>query len=236
MANEYSKSWFQIFMESKTPLETEKEVKFIMKHLPIEKYRRILDICCGYGRHSNVLAQSGYNVIGIDKDKGALAHAEGQANENAKYIQYDMRNIGALPYSFDAVICMWQSFGYFEQSVNINILKQVSNLLKEEGRFILDIYNKAYFENNIGTREFNKQGILITEKVEKQGNRFNVALSYNDSTNIADEFNWYLYSKNEIIDLCKNYGLVCNAACTWCDDGQPVTDSTPRMQLVFEKR
>lgn len=233
MANEYSKSWFEIFMDGKSRNETEREVNFLVRNLPINRYPRVLDVCCGYGRHANELAQKGYDIIGIERDACAIAHAKAHASKKAKYILCDMRDISSLQHSFDAIINMWQSFGYFDENENSNIIRQISDSLVEGGRFILDIYNKTFFINNLGRREFQKKDLLVTEDVKLIGNRFNTKLSYNN--NVTDEFNWYLYSKDEIISLCNTYGLVCKTACTWCDEGQVITDSTPRMQFIFEK-
>ncbi len=234
MANEYSKLWFEVFMKGKNVSDTEIEVNFLKKHLPISNYKKILDLCCGYGRHSNMLGKYGYNVLGIDRDEDALIKAEELSNKNVEYLSYDMRNIEKLPYSFDGIISMWHSFGYFNDEVNNSIIRQISSLLNKNGRFILDIYNKDFFEKNVGKREFTKENLLIKEEVKKEGNRFNVTLSY-DNTNIIDEFNWYLYSKDEITNLCKEYSLICKTACIWHDEGQAIDENAPRMQLVFEK-
>ncbi len=234
MANEYSKLWFEVFMKGKNVSDTEIEVNFLKKHLQISNYKKILDLCCGYGRHSNMLGKYGYNVLGIDRDEGALIKAKKSANKNVEYLSYDMRNIEKLPYSFDGIISMWHSFGYFNDEVNNSIIRQISSLLNKNGRFILDIYNKDFFEKNVGKREFTKENLLIKEEVKKEGNRFNVTLTY-DNTNTIDEFNWYLYSKDEITNLCKEYSLICKTACPWYDERQAIDENTPRMQLVFEK-
>lgn len=234
MANEYSKLWFEVFMKGKNVSDTEIEVNFLKKHLPMPNYKKILDLCCGYGRHSNMLGECGYNVLGIDRDEDALVKAEKLANKNVEYLPYDMRNIEKLPYSFDGIISMWHSFGYFNDEVNNSIIKQISSLLNKNGRFILDIYNKDFFEKNVGKREFTKENLLIKEEVKKEGNRFNVTLTY-DNTDAIDEFNWYLYSKDEITNLCKEYSLIYKTACPWYDEGQAIDENTPRMQLVFEK-
>ncbi|WP_461615051.1 class I SAM-dependent methyltransferase [Clostridium sp. Marseille-QA1073] len=133
-------------MKGKNVSDTEIEVNFLKKHLPISNYKKILDLCCGYGRHSNMLGEYGYNVLGIDRDEDALIKAEKSANKNVEYLSYDMRNIEKLPYSFDGIISMWHSFGYFNDDVNISIIKQISSLLNKNGRFILDIYNKDFLK------------------------------------------------------------------------------------------
>lgn len=235
MINRYSELWFKLFLNNKSAAETESEVSFLMRQLPISDYKSILDLCCGNGRHANALARNGYDVIGIDKNINALNMAEKSATANVRFIRQDMRDISALPQSFDAVICMWQSFGYFGEAENNNILMQIYKALNPQGRFILDIYNKSFFENHIGMREIEKQGIKITEEIEKQGDRFAVKVSYGN-TGIVDEFNWRLYAEDEMISVCEKCDFICRAACAWCTENMPVTNSSPRMQLVFQKK
>ena len=40
---------------------------------------RVLDVACGTGRHVQWLSEQGFEVTGIDRDAGALAAVEGQA-------------------------------------------------------------------------------------------------------------------------------------------------------------
>lgn len=235
MANEYSKKWFEIYMNNKSALETEEEAGFIMRNLPLSKYRKILDLCCGQGRHANILAKNGYKVAGIDRDKDALELASRLNTNEVKYFHHDMRDIKSLNQSFDAIISMWHSFGYFENEVNIDIIRQISESLTADGRFILDIYNKSYYENNIGISEVTKGGISIISKVERVGAMFNTRLSYENKEESIEEFSWYLYTKDEIVDLCERFGLILKIGCTWCDEKQSITDKTVRMQFVFEK-
>jgi 2-polyprenyl-3-methyl-5-hydroxy-6-metoxy-1,4-benzoquinol methylase len=73
---------------------------------------RILDLPCGYGRHSNALADRGYQVTGLDLDAEHLAKARESAR--ARFREGDMREIDAdLHGRFDAVINMFYSFGFF---------------------------------------------------------------------------------------------------------------------------
>jgi len=48
-----------------TPERTAAEIDFILSVLPLEAGDRILDIGCGFGRHSHELARRGFDVLGI---------------------------------------------------------------------------------------------------------------------------------------------------------------------------
>ncbi len=59
IANTYSPTWFELFMQPIQPVQTEAEAAFLMRHLPLPAYRSVLDLCCGWGRHAQVLAWHG---------------------------------------------------------------------------------------------------------------------------------------------------------------------------------
>ncbi len=73
--NAYSPGWFETFLLTYSPVQTEAEIAFISRHLPLPAYRNVLDLCCGTGRHSIPLAGLDYQVTGVDLNPHALAEA-----------------------------------------------------------------------------------------------------------------------------------------------------------------
>jgi 2-polyprenyl-3-methyl-5-hydroxy-6-metoxy-1,4-benzoquinol methylase len=75
VANSYSPTWFELFLE--TQPYTAEEVAFVARNLPDPSHHRILDVCCGPGRHARPLAEQGYEVDGnrltaqVDYDDGS---------------------------------------------------------------------------------------------------------------------------------------------------------------------
>ncbi len=57
--NAYSSLWFRLFMPLQTEESTRNDVAFLTRQLPLPRYRRVLDLCCGYGRHALGLAERG---------------------------------------------------------------------------------------------------------------------------------------------------------------------------------
>ena len=57
-----------------------------------------------------------------------------------------MRNLAALRVQFDAAICMWQSFGYFDEATNAQGLSDIAGLLRAGGRLILDVCHREFFK------------------------------------------------------------------------------------------
>src|SRR5439155_22236394 len=106
----------------------------------------------------------------------------------AKFAERDMRDLDRLNDSFDAVICMWQSFGYFDAATNASVLAQMSTRLRPGGRLVLDVYHRGFFEARQGVRTFQSNGIEVTETKRMTGDRLHVSLEY--ATGERDEFEW----------------------------------------------
>src|SRR5262245_25632504 len=163
MSNTYSTTWFDLFLQPIDPAQTEREADFVARWLPQPAYATVLDICCGQGRHARALARRGYRMTGVDLSAAALAAAGKESGDQVIYLQRDMRDLGGLLGAFDAAVCLWQSFGYFDAATNEQVLKQIGRKLRPGGRLVLDIYHREFFERNQGARRFERGGATVTE-------------------------------------------------------------------------
>jgi SAM-dependent methyltransferase len=119
-------------------------VDFLENALELNPPARILDLACGWGRHSRRLAERGYEVLGLDLSEVFLQKGRAAGAEGAAWVCGDMR---ALPFPagcFDAVICLWNSFGYFDEAGNRQVMREVSRLLVPGGGFLLDTTNRDF--------------------------------------------------------------------------------------------
>src|SRR5438128_2049859 len=75
-----------------------------------------LDLCCGPGRHSLVLAQKGFEVTAVDRSPFLLGKArERTAGSRIEFIEADMREFVRAG-AFDLILNLFTSFGYFENT------------------------------------------------------------------------------------------------------------------------
>lgn len=147
----YSSAWFRTFLKTVPVEQTEREVGFLRRVLPLPEYRLLVDLCCGEGRHTVALAKAGYDVTGVDLDAAALNIARRESvDRRVTFLRADMRDLRAVPAGGDAVICMWQSFGYFDADQNLAVLHGIRDLLRPRGRLVLDIYHRDFFEAHQG--------------------------------------------------------------------------------------
>ncbi len=140
---------------------TDLEAQFAIHALDIRPHHRVLDLCCGQGRHSIALAKTGLNVTGVDLSGEMLAIARKNATEelvspasggNAEgkggltLRQADMRQLpDEFAGQFNAVINMFSSFGYLESEADDQqVLHEVAKALKPGGKLLMDLLNREW--------------------------------------------------------------------------------------------
>lgn len=107
--------------------------------------KNVLDLCCGPGRHSIALAKRGLSITGVDRSRYLLSRAREQATADGvsvEWIESDMRAF-RRPESFDLVINLFTSFGYFEDDIeNRAVLANIHASLRPGGVFVMDTLGK----------------------------------------------------------------------------------------------
>ena len=92
----YKKGWTLDIQNMSWVEDTNRQVDFLIKQLQLKGTEKILDLACGFGRHSLEFARRGYDVTGIDITPVYIDYANEQAkkeNLNAKFICQDIRTI-----------------------------------------------------------------------------------------------------------------------------------------------
>jgi SAM-dependent methyltransferase len=232
--HDYSPEWYSIFLDTIAGPQTDTEVAFITRQLPLETHPRILDVCCGPGRHSNALARLGYNILGIDNNAEQIARATASAPSNATFHTHDMRDLTSLGGAFDGVINMWASFGYFDEATNERILCDMAQRLRIGGRAIIDVYNREHMRHIPASETADRNGVTVRTKRSWSGNRMRVVLTY--GTGAGDDFDWLMYTPMELRNVARRAGLEPVLACAWFNEEIPASADHARMQLVLERR
>jgi ubiquinone/menaquinone biosynthesis C-methylase UbiE len=229
--NSYSRLWFDTFLGRIDPAIVDREVAFLRRQLPARA--RVLDLCCGPGRHAHPLAATGFQMIGLDIDATALGTAR-RLSPNASFVHADMRAIPLGDNTVDATICMWQSFGHFDSRENEQILEEMARVTRPGGVLILDLYQRAFYASSEGEREIVRDGARIHERRMMTGNRLRVQLEYEPS-GFAEEFDWQLYTPAEIATLAGRFELRLLGSFAEFDESIAASPDRPRMQIVLER-
>ena len=142
------------------------EVNAILTVIPLPPTARILDLCCGNGRHCRALHQAGFHrVVGVDYSFPLLKHAMAET-PRAGYVRADMRLLPLHKACFDAVFSFFTSFGYFQTNVeNLAVLHEIARVLRPDGYFLLDYLNPAYVRETLVAESVKAHGdFVIREK------------------------------------------------------------------------
>lgn len=145
--------------------EAERAAAFFGDLMQLDRGHRLLDLCCGPGRHLVFLGRRASQAVGLDLSRALLQRAsqhwraEGKMSRLAPastpppLIQGDMRRLPLADASFDRIVNLFTSFGYFEnEEDNFTVLQEVARLLKPAlrrengssggGLFVIDHMNR----------------------------------------------------------------------------------------------
>ncbi len=151
----YFDGYYKEIWRSIIPAElTVKEVDFILSYFKLGQGNKVLDLMCGYGRHSLGLARKGFSVTAVDNLDDYISEIRKSAeSENlpVKAVKADVINYEADE-TFDLALSMGNSLCFFDRTDTIKLLKMVAAHLVKGGHFFINTWMLAEIAFN-GFRE-----------------------------------------------------------------------------------
>jgi SAM-dependent methyltransferase len=191
--------------------EARQVVKLVLTYINLKKNSRIIDLCCGQGRHVHLFAHEGFEVFGFDLSRRLLevAKYKNSHHDNTFFIQADMRKLPVQP-SFELLLNLFTSFGYFQSDdENLAVFKQFNQALKKDGYFVFDYFNSHYLTQNlekyhteqIGDLKVEQERYIENSRVEKiiRLNRQGKQSTFYESVKI--------YGPDQILKMLEESGL-----------------------------
>jgi SAM-dependent methyltransferase len=130
----------------------------LVNHLLPVSGSRMLDVACGRGRHSKLLASMGYSVTGIDISFESIVHAKKFENDNLDFYVHDMR----LPFwgnYFNYAFNFFTSFGYFKtRREHDDAIRTIAKSLRPGGKLVIDYLNVHFAEEQMVNHQHKKIG------------------------------------------------------------------------------
>lgn len=124
-------------------------IKKLVGHLQPASGSRMLDVACGKGRHSKMLASLGFAVTGIDISFESIAYAKQYEYDNLDFYVHDMR----LPFwgnYFEYAFNFFTSFGYFKtRREHDDAIRTIAKSLRPGGKLVIDYLNVHYAEDHM---------------------------------------------------------------------------------------
>jgi SAM-dependent methyltransferase len=112
------------------------DVDRVVEVLGVVPGDRVLDAPCGHGRIANLLAERGMEVTGVDATPEFIDLAREDATGRGVEVNYqvgDLRELG-VDGPFDALVCWFTSFGYFDDRGNQDALQEFARVLRPGGK------------------------------------------------------------------------------------------------------
>ena len=233
--DDYMYFYSKFLTEERTKLEVEN----ILSILNLQGNEKIIDIACGFGRHTIELSKMGFDVTGVDIMDEFLKIAKQKANNQKTNVKFLKKDIRKLEYKeeFDVALLLFTSFGYFSEKENQLVLKNISNLLKRNGKFLFDIPNRdsraTKFSDSV--LEVDKDMMIDLPSFDPLSGYLNIRrIIIRENKRREFEYNMRIYNLTEINKLLDKVGLTIKRVYgSW--KREKFTVSSPRIIILAEK-
>jgi SAM-dependent methyltransferase len=187
------------------------EVKSLARVLDLNGQRaRVLDACCGSGRHAEALAGLGFEVVGSDLSPFLLDRALVRQPLSGRLALADIRN---LPFHavFDVVVNLFTSFGYFlDDTENEQALAEMVRVLVSGGRLVMDHINRPFLEKGLVKKDssiVNGHKIRQTRRIEGDRIVKDIEVDLDGGEQVRLRESVRLYEPEEMEALFRKAGL-----------------------------
>lgn len=130
---------------SRKPATIVNTVEFINSYL--KEPKTICDYGCGPGLYANLLEQKGHSVIGLDISEVSLEYAR-KHNSNVDYRKMNYIN-EELDAKVDFAMMIYCDFGALHPNSQVQVLKNISKALTNDGYFMFDVMSEKYFDKQV---------------------------------------------------------------------------------------
>jgi D-alanine-D-alanine ligase len=198
---------------------TADEVDLLIRSVGLQRNDRILDLCCGQGRHSLELARRGFpHVTGLDRSRYLIRLARKRAKQSNLPVSFhegDARRFRLGDGEFHCVCILGNSFGYFElPEDDLAVLEAVKRALASGGSLVMDLMDGEWMRAHYEPRswEWVDQNHLVCRERELAGDGDRLisreVVVHAERGVIADQFyGERLYSKERLEALLTRAGF-----------------------------
>lgn len=165
----FDSSYYHILYKNRDGEEAKKLLNNLVLKQNLKPGMKVMDLCCGKGRHARYLNSIGFDVTGIDLSPKNIEYCKKFENETLHFYEQDMRQKFRDNY-FDSIFNLFTSFGYFndDKENEQSILAAVDGL-KTGGCLVIDFLNVARVEADLKPYEIKVLGEIefhIRKKIE----------------------------------------------------------------------
>lgn len=220
---------------------TERDVEFLIDALELEPDQRVLDLCCGFGRHAIALAHRDVRVTAVDFSGVLLREGKRHAMAaglDIDWVKSDVRDFRSRK-RYHAVVNLFTAFGYFEsEAEDERLMRVMARHLRPGGRLCIDTINRdfitSHFHPHIVT-EFDGGHAIDANSIDCVTGRLDCdRVLYFDGTSRRQHFSLRLYTGRELALMAERCGLEVEALYGGLDR-QPLTMNANRLILIARR-
>lgn len=204
----------------------------------------ILDLGCGTGSMTNLMAKKGYEMIGVDLSDDMLMMARQKAKElnvDVVYLNQDMTELD-LYGTIDAVVSVGDSLNYVTDETDLlEAFKKVHLFLNPKGLFVFDMNTIHKFKHSLGNKTYaenHEDYAYIWENYfyeDEKMNEYEVNIFIKNDAGLFEKTTEIHYERGyeveEVVDMLNEAGFLVEAI--YHDNTfEPVKESTDRMYFV----
>ena len=219
-----------------------REVARVVEILGLPAGARVLDCPCGQGRHAHLLAETGFDVDGLDYSEHLLERArERGMGKTLRYTRGDMRRLPPRwTGRFDAVLNLFTSFGFFlDPADDRRVIREFARVLKPGGVLVWNGGSRDGVMARFLERDWWRSGDGTMIAHERSFDALSGVLTIRSSWYGPDgpgerEHRIRLYTASRLAELCAEAGLIVEEAYDgWRD--RPLSRRSSEMTLVARK-
>lgn len=234
----YKNVWKSLIPEDLTA----KEVDFMFSHFDLQPGNEVLDLMCGYGRHTIALARKGLQVTAIDNLSDYINDINKSSAIEKLPVKARVENImeSKCQHLFDLAICMGNSLNFFNSADTKKILQNISSCLNPNGHLLINSWSLAEIVfNKPVTNTWGKFGgmkMLTESRLLFQPTRIEseVTMLNADGSSETKKAIDYIYSLNEYDMMLNEAGLQLKDVFS-IPGKKKFTAGEPRAYLIAQK-
>lgn len=131
-----------IDLASRKKTTIQKTIQWILEEHSGKGKLNILDLGCGPGLYTEIFAQHGHSVTGIDISKESINHAKKSAKKKGldiHYINASYLDVELASSQYDLVVLIYTDLGVLIPGDRDRLLNLIYKTLKKGGNFVFDV-------------------------------------------------------------------------------------------------
>ena len=234
----FDELYLRTYAPLQKPEDAEEQARALATLLELAPGADVLDCPCGYGRYAIPLAGAGFRVVAADRSPVLLAEAERRAGggEWPRFLQADYRELPLEDASFDCVLNLFSSLGYWGEEGDRRAIREFRRVLRPGGKLVVETMHRDRLMAIYNPRSWERlpDGSLWVEErtfdYERGTTSVRLELVEPGGFRAVAPYELRVYTATELIELLRGAGFG-QVSCYGDYDGAPLSRDT-RLVLV----